>query len=257
MNVEQLQSKTMSMDEISSSKDNRAQQYAKQERITQEKELQEKKDTTEAQQAKSEIAKLYEENKISTLDAKIVSGRELSKDEMDYLKVKNRDSYDTAIDVSKEKQAYKERLESAKSKEEVRDTQNNELQKFAAEADVIANNSKLGKTEKKEELDKLNAKMAGVSNEHSEFVVSAEYMELPGSKSKEYTPQMPISSGASSDAAEKAKISFEEVKAKISAALEENYRRQIQELPTSHEQYEFLTQVNPPAAEALELDKKG
>lgn len=257
MNVEQLQSKTTtSLDEVNFSKNTKAEQYAKQQKSNQEKEQLEKKEAIEIQQTKSEVAKLYEENKISTLDSKIVSGRELSKDEMDYLKVKNRDSYDTAVDVAKEKEAYKKRLESTKSKEEVRDTQNDKLQQYAAQADVIANDSSISKSEKKAELDKLNAKMAGVSNEHSEFVVSTEYMELPGSKSKEYTPQIPVSS-ASSEAAEKAKISFEEVKAKISEALEENYRRQIQELPTSHDQYEFLTQKNLPKEEILELDKKG
>lgn len=118
-------------------------------------------------------------NKLAAIDGKLKSGKDLSAEEMDYLRENAPELYKEAVKIREEKKAYKQRLRGCKTKEDV-DRLNAEVnQRFMAEATAVKNNPNIPRAQKQAELDKIARRAAAINSVHMEFVASEEYATLP------------------------------------------------------------------------------
>jgi len=116
---------------------------------------------------------------IASIHGKMMAGKELSKDEMEYLRANNPELYQKAVDIQKERELYKQELASCRSKEDVEKLKQRRLHQFASEAKAISSNPNIPKAKKLELLEFLTMRMNGIINDHAKFIESREYQALP------------------------------------------------------------------------------
>ena len=110
------------------------------------------------------------------VDLKMKSGKRLTHDEMEFLKVHAPDKYIKALKIEKEREEYRKALQNCRTKEDVRRVQAVKAMQLHEEASAIPDkNSAQGK----EDLEFLAMRLAALLDEFSEFVKSGEYDELP------------------------------------------------------------------------------
>jgi len=115
---------------------------------------------------------------IKALESKMMGGKKLTPEELEYLREHHPELYEKAVKIEREREAYRQELEKAKSKEEVRKIHERKAQEFLAEAKAIEG-SNLSKEQKKGALEFLMMRMNGVFDEYNNFQQSDEFKKLP------------------------------------------------------------------------------
>lgn len=136
----------------------------------------------EIQDIKDKILENKKADKISSIDNKLKSGEELTKEEIEYLKKENPELYDEFVEIKKEREKYKKELEQCRTKEDVEKLRNDKMQEFNFKLTSIER-SGLSQTQKKESFEKLQRRFMGIFSEHNKFTESEKYQELPKEKS--------------------------------------------------------------------------
>lgn len=133
----------------------------------------------EIENLQRDMAHIREGNQIGQLDIKLKSGGELTDEELEYLKTKNPELYNKAIEIKRERAAYKKQLENCKTKEDVEELRANKLQRFTSEIKSIKSNPNIGEGKKLELIEQIGRRFMGIMNEHNKFVGTTKYKELP------------------------------------------------------------------------------
>ena len=118
-------------------------------------------------------------NILAAIDGKLKAGGELTKEELEYLKVHNPKLYEEAMEIKREREAYKHALKNCKTKDEVERLNTNKLNQFLGEAKAIRNNPNLPKGVKVAQLEKILRRVMGIQTEHNRFIQSKAYQDLP------------------------------------------------------------------------------
>lgn len=109
---------------------------------------------------------------IRALEGKLMAGKMLTADELEYLREHAPDLYEKAMKVAREREAYRKELEKARSKEEVRKIQERHVQQFVNELKAI-DKSDIGA------MKFLMMRINGIMDEHNIFTQTDEYKRLP------------------------------------------------------------------------------
>lgn len=126
-----------------------------------------------------QIEQTEKSNTRTSIDTKLRMGKDLSNDEMEWLRKNAPDLYEEAVKIREEKKEYKRRLQRCKTKEDVSRLNAEMNQRFLAEAKAIKNNPNIPQEQKRAELDKIARRASSIQSVHMEFVASKEYQELP------------------------------------------------------------------------------
>ena len=135
----------------------------------------------EMERMREDAKRVREGNLLSSIDAKLMSGSNLSDDELEYLKKNNPEAYKEAVEVMNERKNYKEALKKCRSKEDVEKLHQNKLQSFAANIKSIDQNPNIPKLEKLKKMETIFKKLMAVEDEHMTFKNSSRYQKLPDS----------------------------------------------------------------------------
>ncbi len=126
-----------------------------------------------------DLAKMRESNQMSGIDAKVKSGADLSPEELKYLKEKKPEAYREYQELKQEQEAYKEKLKSCRTKDEVDELKFTKLGEFMSSAKKISSNPNIPKAKKLALMEKLLKRAAGIEKIHIEFTKTVQYQELP------------------------------------------------------------------------------
>lgn len=122
---------------------------------------------------------MREEEDKQELYYKVAAGRELTPEEVAYLKENNPTAYQDYLDAKAERESYRRRLRECDTKEDVEKLKLNELGKFMAEAKKTASNPNIPKAQKLAIMQKILQRTMNVCEEHLEFQKSSQYHNLP------------------------------------------------------------------------------
>lgn len=131
---------------------------------------------------REQLAKLRSDSKLSLLDGKLRAGKELTRQELEFLKRERPELYEEALEIKRERRLYKKMLGSSKTKRDVRNTHLHKVSMLLSEAGTIKKAAGLGAGEKRELLDKIAKRVAGVQDEYAKFLASDKYARLPENK---------------------------------------------------------------------------
>ena len=126
-----------------------------------------------------EQLKEMRENKLPDIDAKLMSGGKLTREEIEYLRKNNPQKLKEYEEIQQERASYKKQLKGCKSKEEVERLKMARMGRYMSQAKSIASDSAIPKGEKYKMMVKLLAEVNGVAKEHIKFTQSLRYAELP------------------------------------------------------------------------------
>ncbi len=128
----------------------------------------------EIQQLEKQAEDIRKSNKISSIDSKLKAGGVPTDKELKYLKENNYTLYTKAVAVLEERKAYRKAVENARTKDEVSRINNLKLQQFTTE--IKAAKGDFEKTEQ------IGRRFMGVMSEHTSFINSKRYNDLPTDK---------------------------------------------------------------------------
>ncbi len=130
---------------------------------------------TERQQLIQDLERQAEDirknSKIASIDSKLKAGGAPTAQELNYLKENNYQLYTKAVEVIEERRAYRKSLEAAKTKDDVSRINGLKLNQFTTELSAAK-----GDFEKTEQISR---RFMGVMSEHTTFVASKRYEDLP------------------------------------------------------------------------------
>lgn len=136
-------------------------------------------ETRQIMQYKEDLEKMRESNQMAAIDAKLKSGKRLTQEEIDYLKKNNPTAYQNYLEVQQEKESYKRKLKSCKTKDDVDELKVTELGNMAAQSKKIANNPCIPEGQKLQLIGNILQKAAALQEVHMKFVESGAYSSLP------------------------------------------------------------------------------
>lgn len=169
-------------------------------------------------QISEDLKAFQEDNKLSAIDAKLRAGDELTDDELEYLKQKNPDLYQKAIEIKQERKEYKKELEQCKTKDEVEELQSRKMQQFMVEIKAIKKTPNISEEKKKELLEQISRRIMGIYKEYTKFVNSDEYKKLPKEEVEQGDKKHPT---VHSEKQVESEVTFEAIKAQIKMATYE------------------------------------
>lgn len=127
---------------------------------------------------REQFEKLQKDSALALLDGKLRCGKELSKQELEFLKRERPELYEEALEIKRERRQYKKMLEARSTKRNVHNLHIHKVSMLLTEAGTIKRAS-LDSGKKRELLDKISRRIAGVQDEYSKFTASAKYARLP------------------------------------------------------------------------------
>lgn len=122
---------------------------------------------------------LSPETDMNAVTAKLNSGQKLSSSEMEYLKSKDPELYNKAVQIEAERKAYEEKLKNCKTKEDVQRLQTLSLSTSMAKINSVVNNPNIPKGKKLEMIQDESRKVKAINDATAKFVKSAAYAKLP------------------------------------------------------------------------------
>ncbi len=131
------------------------------------------------EQFKEQAAQEKEAEYTNGIANKVMSGKKLSAEEVEYLQKKNPELLKKYRDMQEEMKAYERQIRRCKTKEEVERVRVNKINGYLAQAKSVSNNPAIPKGEKKAILEEIVARLTNIEKVHMKFVKSAEYKELP------------------------------------------------------------------------------
>lgn len=120
-----------------------------------------------------------ESTELKSLTTKMKKGEPLTPEEEQYLKSKNPEMYKEAEEVAKESKQYQNALKQATTKEDVDKIKVETLSKYASELKSVENNPHIPDSKKLEIAEKINKQLGILSKNHTEFLSSESFEELP------------------------------------------------------------------------------
>ena len=115
-------------------------------------------------------------NRVSSITAKLKSGKKLTVSEMAFLRKHAPDLFQKAVKIARERAAYRESLERAKSKEEVNLIHQGKLGLISTEARY-----------KGADMDLLDMRTASLADERARFATEGKYRRLKNEAAKKRT----------------------------------------------------------------------
>ncbi len=131
------------------------------------------------EQFKEQAAQNQEAEVANGIANKVMSGKTLSMDEIEYLQQKNPELLKKYREMQEEMKSYERQLRNCKTKEEVERVRVNKINGYLAQAKSVSNNPVIPKGEKKAILEEIMARLTNMEKVHMKFVKSVEYKELP------------------------------------------------------------------------------
>ena len=131
------------------------------------------------EQFKEQAAQNKEAEVANGIANKVMSGKTLSSEEIEYLQQKNPELLKKYREMQEEMKAYERQLRNCKTKEEVERVRVNKVNGYLAQAKSISHNAVIPKAEKKAMLEQIMARLTNMEKVHVKFVKSVEYKELP------------------------------------------------------------------------------
>lgn len=131
------------------------------------------------EQFKEQAAQEKEAEYTNGIANKVMSGKKLSPEEIEYLQQKNPELLKKYREMQEEMKAYERQLRNCKTKEEVERVRVNKINGYLAQAKSVSNNPVIPKGEKKAILEEIMARLTNMEKVHIKFVKSVEYKELP------------------------------------------------------------------------------
>jgi len=136
--------------------------------------------------AKSEDSKRADDwikaKRIEDIKNKMKSGRRLSFEEKEFLRIHAPDLYEKAMKIEKERDEFRRALEKCKTKEEARRLQTAKALELQTEAQAMSCKTKDGK--EKDESEFIAMRMMAIFDEYADFTKSKEYDEIPNEYEK-------------------------------------------------------------------------
>lgn len=120
-----------------------------------------------------ELQKQDRNKQLNAITVKLKSGQKLSGQEMEYLRRYSPALYEKAVKIRQERDQYRESLRKSRTKEDAEQKKAQKLQELSTELQAAIDAKDTGKAEM------IQMRMNAISNEHSEFVQSKAYAELP------------------------------------------------------------------------------
>lgn len=131
------------------------------------------------EQFKEQAAQEKEAEYTNGIANKVMSGKKLSSEEIEYLQKKNPELLKKYRDMQEEMKAYERQIRRCKTKEEVERVRVNKINGYLAQAKSVSNNPAIPKGEKKAILEEIVARLTNMEKVHMKFVKSVEYKDLP------------------------------------------------------------------------------
>lgn len=113
------------------------------------------------------------------IEIKLTAGKELTSEEMNYLKKHNPGTYQKAKIIERERKSYEKSLESCTTKEEVEKLKADHAEAAVNRVRSILKNTYLSRDQKRELLQMEHYKAAALDDAMHEFIDSPEYKALP------------------------------------------------------------------------------
>jgi len=126
-----------------------------------------------------QFEKLQKDNALALLDGKLRAGKELSRQELEFLKREKPELYEEALEIGRERRQYKKMLETRRTKKDVRNLHLQNMNRLLTEAEAVKKTPGLDAEKKKGLLDKIVKRMAGLQDEYAKFTASDKYAQLP------------------------------------------------------------------------------
>ena len=117
--------------------------------------------------------------RLTMISSKMESGSRLSASDMEYLRVHSPDTYEKAVRIQREREAYERDLKNCRSKEDVERLKQSKLNQFVVEGRAIMSSPNIPKAQKGELMQFLKMRMNAILKAHAEFISSPEYYRLP------------------------------------------------------------------------------
>ena len=131
------------------------------------------------EQFKEQAAQEKESDYVNGIANKVMSGRTLSAEEVEYLQQKNPELLKKYQEMQEEKKSYERQLRRCKTKEEVERVRVNKINGYLAQAKSISHNAVIPKAEKKAMLEEIMARLTNMEKVHAKFVKSEQYRKMP------------------------------------------------------------------------------
>lgn len=127
---------------------------------------------------KEQMANDKKAEKLTGISYKIMLGKKLTNEEIEYLKVHNPEALRDYEQNVREKRAFEEKLKHCKTKEDVERVKMNELSGHFTQVKSIISNPHIGKAKKAVLLQKILGKVNNESDVYFKFIESGEYASL-------------------------------------------------------------------------------
>lgn len=131
------------------------------------------------EQFKEQAAQEKEAEYTNSIANKVMSGKTLSSEEIEYLQQKNPALLQEYREMQEEKKSYERQLRQCKTKEEVERVRVNKINGYLAQAKSISHNAVIPKGEKKAMLEKIMARLTNMEKVYLKFVKSEQYRKMP------------------------------------------------------------------------------
>jgi hypothetical protein len=121
--------------------------------------------------------------RIGDIKNKMKSGKRLSFEEKEFLRIHAPDLYEKAMKIEKERDEFRKALEKCKTKEEAMRVQTSKALELQTEAQALSGDSKTGKDQGYSEF--MAMRMMAIFDEYADFTKSKEYAEKPNEYEKD------------------------------------------------------------------------
>ena len=179
-------------------------------------------ETPQMKQMREEAARIRKSNIISSIDAKLKGGGELTSDELEYLKENSPELYREAVEIARERQAYKKALENCRTKEDVAKLNSNKMNSALNLARTISSNANIPKIKRQQLMEKILKTVMGIQAEHVKFIKTPRYTDLPreqelidNKKKKKTTTE-----SETAEAPDRLELNFEETKEELKRLMD-------------------------------------
>lgn len=191
------------------------------------------------EQMKEQAEQARENEKYAAIANKIKSGRDLSAEEIEYLRKKNPQALKDYEEIKQEEENYKRKLRGCETQEEVERLKVQEMGNCLCAAKKITANPNIPKSAKVALLEKILAKVLVVQEAHAEFVKSPEYRELPSEQEREKEK-----SEMRSKESEEERAEFRETQQEETKAMREETREDLLESGKEAQNFAGKTKEN-------------
>lgn len=127
---------------------------------------------------REQLDRLQKDNALNLIEGKLRCGKELTAQELEYLKRERPELYEEALEIKLERRLYRKMLETSRTKKDVQNLHLHKVGMLLSEAEAIKR-SGLDGEKKREILDKISKRIAGVQQEYIKYLGSDRYARLP------------------------------------------------------------------------------